>query len=1212
MALNALGLVASLALPVALATRAPAATPPTVTPLRVPDGRRTGFTLLGPEQTGVAFTNHISIGLAARNQILLNGSGVAAGDYDGDALCDLYFCTLTNGNHLYRNLGGWRFAETTEAAGVRCEGQWSTGTAFADLDGDGKLDLLVNAIGGGTRLFRNLGDGRFEERKDAGFKRELGAHSLAVADVDGDGDLDVYVANYRTATVRDNPVSVRLRQVNGEFVVPPPYEDRFIVQVREPGTGSLIELGEPDVLYLNDGRGRFQPVSWGEGWFLDEHRQPLRRAPLDWGLSAIFRDLNGDGAPDLYVCNDFASPDRIWLNDSRGRFSALPVGVIRHTSWASMAVDSADVDRDGYVDLFVADMLSQDGIRRQVQRGNAERGVQPEDGRNDRPQYPRNTLFWNRGDNTYAEIAFLAGVEASEWTWGSVFLDVDLDGYEDLLVGNGHLFDMQDMDAVGRIRRVRSQNPREGNQMLITNFPPLLTKNVAFHNLGRLRFEEAGAAWGFDRAGVTHGVILADLDNDGDQDVVTSDLDQAPGLYRNESGTPRVAVRLRGLAPNTQGIGAQIRLISPRLTQSQEMAAGGRYLSGDQAQRTFAVTWGHTEQARLEVLWRSGRRSSIEDIQPNQLYVVAEAVDSPVSAHSTGPPQSPFRFEDVSAALHHRHEESAGNDWQTQSLLHRQVNMGGPGVAAIDVNGDGWDDVVVTGAGAQLAFIFTNDARGGFVRCGGPGASGGGKEQSIMGLGLPGARNQTRLLLGQSSPSRLLAAGIGTPGNWEVQSAEGLPPAIGALALADVDGDGDLDLFVGGGFAPGRYPEPVRSVLLRNDRGRWHTNSEDHALTACGVVNSAAFADLDQDGWPELLLACEWSPVRIFWNQRGKFVERTRELGLDAYRGWWNGITVADLDNDGRPEIVVTGWGRNHRWQRFLPQNFRLYSGELAGDGRWITVEAWRAASGSEYLPWRDFRALAGQFPSLRARLGSYAEFARADVDEILGDALQRASVAEVNMLDSLVFALRNGRAVVQPLPVEAQFSVAFGVAVADFDADGNEDLFFGQNFFDVDVDSSRLDAGCGLLLRGDGRGRLHPVPGFAAGLVLPGEQRGVATADFDHDGRCDLLVGQANAGLKLFRNRSASSGLRVVLRGPSGNPTGIGTSMRVKYPDGFGPTREVLAGSGYRSQGGAVQVLGLKPGAVGVEVLWPGGRRQIVELQGEKREIIVRWEDQH
>ncbi len=1172
--------------------------------------RRVGFTRLGPELTGITITNHVSLELAARNQILLNGSGVAAGDYDGDGLCDLYFCTLTNGNHLFRNLGGWRFTETTTAAGVRCEGQWSTGTAFADLDGDGKLDLLVNAIGGGTRHFRNLGGGRFEERKDSGFKSELGAHSLAVADVDGDGDLDVYVANYRTSTVRDNPVSVRLRQVNGEFVVPAPYEDRFLVQVRGPGQGSLIELGEPDVLYLNDGHGRFRAESWVDGRFRDEHGQPLRRAPLDWGLSVMFRDLNGDGAPDLYVCNDFASPDRIWMNDGRGQFAALPPEAMRHTSWASMAVDGADIDRDGHVDLFVADMLSPDGIRRQVQRGNAERGVQPEDARNDRPQYPRNTLFRNRGNTTYAEIAFLAGLEASDWTWGSVFLDVDLDGYEDLLVGNGHLFDMQDLDAVDRIGRSRSQNPRVGNQVLLTNFPPLLTKNLAFRNQGQLHFEELGAAWGFDRSGITHGVILADLDNDGDLDVVTSDLDQAAGLYRNDSSAPRVAVRLRGATPNTQGIGAHIRLVAPRLTQSQEMVAGGRYLSCDQAQRTFAFIAGQNEPARLEILWRSGRRSQVDAVQPNQLYEVTEPRDGAVGRRGNDASPAAFQFVDASALLGHRHEERSGDESAGQPLLPRQVSGGGPGVAAVDVNGDGWDDVAVTGSAPQPAIVLTNDLRGGFARDEHFSTASGGPAQNVTVLSWATATNNARLLLAQSGPSRLLsAAGLG-PGKWEAVAVGNLPPAIGAMALGDVDADGDLDLFVGGSFAPGRYPEPVSSFLLRNDLGRWNVNPEDQALTTGGIVNSATFADLDNDGWPELLLACEWSPVRIFWNQHGKFVERTTALGLNGYRGWWNGITVADLDNDGVVEIVATGWGRNHRWQRNLPQTIRLYAGELAGDGRWLTVEAWRPTSTSEYFPWRDFRTLAGQFPSLRGRFSRHADYARANVGALLGEGIQRSAFVEANMLDSLVFTVRNDRANFQPLPIEAQFSAAFGAVVADFDADGNEDLFFGQNFFAVDGDSSRLDAGCGLLLRGDGRGRLAPVPGFAAGLVLPGEQRGVAAADFDHDGRTDLVVGQVNGDLKLFRNRSAAAGLRVGLRGPAGNPAGIGAALRVKYPGSWGPARQVLAGSGYRSQSSAVQVLGLKPGALGVEVLWPGGRRQFAKLQVDQHEIVIRWEE--
>lgn len=543
--------------------------------LSVSGGIGEGFQRLDAASAGIRFTNVVSIESAARNQILLNGSGVAAGDFDGDGLCDLYFCALNGGNRLYRNLGGWKFEDVTAAAGVACEGRNSTGAVFADIDGDGDLDLLVNSLGEGTRCFVNPGNGRFEERTDAGFPQARGGHSMALADVDGDGDLDLYVTHYRATTVRDNPVQVPLRRVDGRLVVPPPYKDRFIVVSPEPDKASLIELGEPDMLFLNDGRGRFQLQSWTDGRFIDERGQALTRSPLDWGLSAMFHDIDGDGLPDLYVCNDFASPDRIWLNTGQGRFRAMESPRIRHTSWASMAVDVADIDRDGRFDLFVSDMLSRDLGSRRMQRGNAHPPVQPEDMANDRPQVPQNTLYWNRGDGTFAEIACQAGVEASEWTWGSVFLDVDLDGYEDLLLANGHMLDMQDSDAAARMATLRRGGAKQAGSLLLTNFPPLLTRNVAFRNRHDLTFEEAGSRWGFDRPGVTHGIVLADLDGDGDLDVVTTDLNQSPGLYRNRATAPRIAVRLVGRPPNTHGIGAHLRLVSPGLVQSQEMICGG-------------------------------------------------------------------------------------------------------------------------------------------------------------------------------------------------------------------------------------------------------------------------------------------------------------------------------------------------------------------------------------------------------------------------------------------------------------------------------------------------------------------------------------------------------------------------------------------------------------------------------------------------------------
>src|SRR5439155_9984718 len=348
-------------------------------------------------------------------------------------------------NVLYRNLGGWKFEDITESAGVACADQYSTAAVFADVDGDGDLDLLVNSIGAGTRLFLNDGKGHFLESLNGGLIRKFGSMSMALADIDGDGSLDLYVANYRTTTIRSTGLD--MLNVNGRRMIRPQDRDQYELTPE----GAVREYGEPDVLYRNDGRGHFSPVSWTNGFFLDEDGKPRPSAPRDWGQSVMFRDLNGDGAPDIYVCNDFWSADRIWIHDGAGRFRACPRATLPNTSTFSMGIDFADIDRDGFDDFVVLDMLSPDHARRMTQFSQSAPVITAFGASPERPQVGRNTLFLNRGDGTYAEIAQFSGLDATEWSWCPIFLDVDLDGYEDLLISTGNRFDTQDSDADNRI-----------------------------------------------------------------------------------------------------------------------------------------------------------------------------------------------------------------------------------------------------------------------------------------------------------------------------------------------------------------------------------------------------------------------------------------------------------------------------------------------------------------------------------------------------------------------------------------------------------------------------------------------------------------------------------------------------------------------------------------------------------------------------------------
>ena len=393
--------------------------------LNQPLGQDPGLSLLPAEVTGVAFTNRLALARMV-NANLLNGSGVAAGDVDGDGLCDLYLCSLDGENGLFKNLGDWRFKNITASAGVGSAGMSSTGAAFGDLDGDGDLDLFVTSCGGPNALYINDGTGRFMDRTQAAGVEALriGSTSVAFGDLDGDGDLDIYVANYGETSVLRSGGSLSVRTINGKPVVTGRYANRIRII-----DGDMVEVGEPDFLYINDGSGNFTKVNWTSGDWLDENGQPIRKEFWDLGLSVMIRDANQDGRPDIYVCNDFQTPDRFWINQGGGRFRLINELALRHRSYFAMAVDFADINRDGYDDFFVADMMSPTHLLEMTQVDVSNPFAKPIDEFIDRPIIHRNTLFVNRGDNTYMETANFSGVAATEWTWGAAFLDVDLDGF---------------------------------------------------------------------------------------------------------------------------------------------------------------------------------------------------------------------------------------------------------------------------------------------------------------------------------------------------------------------------------------------------------------------------------------------------------------------------------------------------------------------------------------------------------------------------------------------------------------------------------------------------------------------------------------------------------------------------------------------------------------------------------------------------------------
>jgi len=1149
-----------------------------------PVGQAPGFLLLSAKAAGVEFTNRLARARMV-NANLLNGAGVAAGDVDGDGLCDLYLCSLDGDNGLFKNLGDWKFKNITAGAGVGAPGMSSTGAAFGDLDGDGDLDLFVTSCGGPNALFINDGSGRFTNRtKASGVEAtKFGSTSVAMSDVDGDGDLDIYVANYGETSVLRSGGSVSVRTINGKQVVTGQYANRIRIM-----GGEMVEVGEPDFLYINDGGGIFTTVNWTDGNWLDENGEPIKKEFWDLGLSVMIRDVNQDGRPDIYVCNDFQTPDRFWINLGDGKFRLIGEMALRHRSYFAMAVDFADINRDGHDDFFVADMMSPTHLLEMTQIMITNPLAKPIDELIDRPIIHRNTLLVNRGDNSYMDTANFSGVAATEWTWGATFLDVDLDGLEDLLIANGHAFDTQDLDAIERTARL-GKLPAAQARKKVFLYPPLTVPNMVFRNDGGLRFTEAGSQWGFESKNVSHGISLCDLDNDGDQDVVVNCLNEPPLLYRNNATAPRVSVALRGARGNTRGIGARIIVRGGPYVQSQEMIAGGRYLAGDEPLRSFAA--GQAQSLTIEVAWPGGRRTVVTGAKPNHAYEIHEKNTQPKPPPLAKP--SPM-FIDASDRLEHMHSERPSDDFLRQPMLPRRLTESGPGVAFLDWDRDGSDELFFgNGAGGRLVgYKVAADGRLAKLdelAFGQPLAG------DALGLGA----DRRGLLVAVSAHD---SAEPAAPSLLRFRPGEAKPEVIGlpsanhsdagSIAVVDVDGDGDLDVFVAGRGVPGKFPQPASSWLLRGGPGGLKLDAGQSAAFAnLGMVTAAVFVHLDDDILPELALTTEWGPIRIFKNSGGKFTEATKAWGLDQRLGIWQTLAAGDFDNDGRFDLLAGNWGLNSHLKHGEKRVPYLVHGDIGGDGFYDALEARFAAASQRLLPRHRLVTLELLFPFLRENFPTHRQYASATLQQLFAGQLAGAKLLKASDLASVVLLNRGGRFEARPLPVEAQFTPVNGATVADFDGDGNEDVFLSQNFFAVRVEDYRMDAGEGLLLLGDGQGGFATVFGHRSGIKVFGEQRGCAVGDLNADGRPDLLIAQNKGRPKLYLNALGQAGLRVRLKFNGGTVSSQGAVLRPVYRDGSkGPVRLVSGSTGRYSRNSDTQILGAAKRIRSVEVTWPNG----------------------
>ena len=1229
-----------------------------------------GFTALRAGESGISFRNDPDPAAIVRNQHLANGAGVALGDVNGDRLVDVFFTHTDGANALYLNRGGLRFQRVPESSGVAMPGLHPTGAVLVDTDGDGDLDLLVSAMGAPLALLENDGQGRFTDRsREAGFDLSRAGSSLALADIDGDADLDLYAANYRLWRAADVFPPEQRRQTpvlsdlpDGSVEVNDLYVDYYEVVHGPDGEVLTWEFGEADDLWLNDGEGHFERVAIDGARFSDAAGSPLPEEPRDWGLSVRFRDIDLDGDPDIYLANDFESPDRFWINQGDGTFRELGAPRLRKTSHASMSVAFGDVDGNGLLDVFVADMLPISTRRRKTQMPMLMERRPPFGDTTVVMQVNRNTLLLGQADGSYTETARWAGVDASGWTWGTELLDVDLDGDLDLVAATGHRWDPLDGDTGVRMRESsRPLAPGEDWREVINAFPELRLPNLAFRNLGNGRYELVEGGWGLDLGpDISHGLAAADLDGDGDLDLVFNRLADEAVVFRNDASAGRVALRLVGQPPNTGAVGARARVefwggfgparveaadegasagdaaTNRTVSHELEVGAGGLYLSHSDAHLVFGTPG--ADSLEIVVRWPSGAGSRVRGL-PGRLYEIREpptasALDlatgsglderaAPVSdrgaapsfeaASPIGASRTPPLFEDVSSRIGHVHHDDRFAA-SAQPLLPRSLSRLGPAVAWLDFDEDGDPDLAI-GGGAGGRLVVAENQGGGFGRRLGASPT---LEWDVSGivpeLGggfLAGAANwEARTPEAARAVAPVYRVVTGSGGELALQphlTSDGA--STGPLASADIDGDGELDLFVGGRAYQSAYPIPPRSrVFMRRGGELVFDTAVSGPVADAGLVSGATFTDIDSDGDPDLVLALDWGSPRVFVNESGSLVDRSASLGLASHESWWNGVTAGDLDSDGLMDLVLTSWGANTALRASPTKPVLAHWGDFDRGGSLDVILSQHDDRVGDQVPLLSYPEIRRALPYVRLRTApNFNSYADATLAEVLGPARQVARVERITTLEHTVFLNRGDRFEAMALPPAAQLAPAHGVVVAELNGDGFEDLALAQNFFPDRTGAERLDAGRGLVLLGDGAGGFTPLTVLESGVALNGDQRGLAAADFDSDGRTDLAVGQNAGPVVVLRGSLARPGLRVRVEGGASNPLGIGTTIWVEYADSRGPSREIRAGSGFWSTDGAVQVMGLRAPAVAIVARWPGGELQRVALEPGQREVSIR-----